>query len=317
MKRMFAGLLATALLAAGCGGDADAPDLSSAADAPAAPAAPTTTAPRSEPTPQPSEPAPVAEPEPEPEIKSPPGPADTTLTETAWERDQINTAAVETVNLIAQGLENDEQIAGAEPAAEESEQAPLPTAPPPPEGPQPSPDDDDIAPDIEDASAETTDMWHLLGDKVILTELLTRNDRGIYCGLAHSGEEQCPALELLHNWCVYGNPPQPWRPGEWIVDISRGHLAVIYNYYRIVGVDEWPTDTWPREYTAKVVHYRTIHPPDIDPLPPVTLPDEDNLAGEYENMGTPNPYRLIEIDNGLYAADAHRAGPGEEVRCGG
>ena len=189
--------------------------------------------------------------------------------------------------------------------------APLPTAPPdPPAGEQPAPDGSDVAQDIEDAGAETSDIWHRLGDKVLMSELIDATS-----GPAHDGS-LVPVPVPLDRWCVYGPPLLPWNPGEWIVEVSTGDLAVIYDYYRVVGIEEWTARVWPHQYVAKVRHYWTVYPPGIDPLPPVALPDEDNLSGDYEDMGTPNPFRLIEISAGSYAVNVQQFKEGEEVRCG-
>lgn len=304
MRRATAALTAALVFAAGCGGGEEVAPEEPAVSAPATTRGrPPTTLP-----PLPPEPAPFVE-------DTVPPVEDLLLVEDeAPVTEGTDPASEDTPDDTAPFEEDKLGTADPEPAPEPAPTtAPLPTAPPaPPEGPQPAPDDADVAPDIEDAGAETSDIWHRLGDKVLMSELIDATS-----GLAHDGS-LVPVPVPLDRWCVYGDPPLPWNPGEWIVRRfpEDEQFQALDNYYLILGIEEWPARVWPHQYVAKIHHYRIVHPRGADPLPPVALPDRGNLSGGYEDMGIPNPYRLIEISDGSYAVNVQQFEEGEEVRCG-
>ena len=308
MRRLTAALAAVVFLAAGCGGGAE-PEPAEPVE-PSATAAPATTRGR----PQPTLPPPPPEPAPFVEDTAPPVEDLLPVEDAAPAAEDTAPAAEDTPDDAAPFVEDELEPAAPEPAPEPAPStAPPPTAPPaPPAGPQPAPDDADVAPDIEDAGAETSGVWHHLGGRVLMSDLIDATS-----GPAHDGTLVSVPVPL-DRWCVSGDPPLPWNPGEWIVKRipEDEQFPALDNYYLILGVEEWPARVWPHQYVAKIHHYRIVHPRGIDPLPPLALPDRDNLSGGYEDMGIPNPFRLIEISDGIYAVNIQRFAEGEEVRCG-
>lgn len=289
MRRATAALTAALIFAAGCGGGEEVAPEEPAAAAPAA-----TTRGRPAPT------QPTLPPEPAPFVEDTVPPVEDLLLveDEAPVTEDTATAAEDTPDDAAPFVEDETEPPAPEPAPEPATTtAPLPTAPPaPPAGPQEAPDDADTDPEVPDAGAEPTEVVHVIGGLIRMSDILTPGENGLYCGVSHSGLTSCPPVEVLEQWCVWGDPPVPWTPGEWVTRVWGDDPE--RHYYLVTGIAPAdPPDRWPRKYHATYLHYRQEYPTSDLPAPEDDIPDP-SADGAEDNA------QLYEISDGLYARHA-------------